>query len=217
MTEINQATTEKTYTVSSRELIYKGACGDVDLNPCRDADLWYEGSDRAEALRIAREYAADVRDTGKVEVCEQGIARKVFEVCESELDSDGEIVDMETIEIVDPLDRMPRLRDLADRADRCKCRLPSYITGECKWVDEVEFDGKCYGLYRFELSAFGDFSAYTEDGSNLWLPAAFDDYGIKTAEQLKEALGAGRGEWWQDWQTDKEFDHIIYRLFSAEC
>lgn len=217
MAEINQTAGGKTYTVSSRELIYKGACDDVDLNPYRDADLWCEDSDRAEALRIAREYAADVRDTGKIEVCERGIARKVFEVCESEMDSDGDIADEVTIEIVDPLDRMPRLRELADRAGRCKCRLPSYITGECKWVDEVEFDGKCYGLYRFELSAFGDFSAYTEDGSNLWLPAAFDDYGIKTAEQLKEALGAGRGEWWQDWQTDKEFDRIIYRLFSAEC
>ena len=82
MTEINQTAGGKTYTVSSRELIYKGAGVDVDLNPYRDADIWYEGSDRAEALRIAREYAADVRDLGKVEVCERGIMRKVFEVCE---------------------------------------------------------------------------------------------------------------------------------------
>lgn len=217
MAEINQTAGGKTYTVSSRELIYKGAGVDVDLNSYRDADMWYEGAERAEALRIAREYAADVRDTGKVEVCEQGIARKVFEVCETGLDGDGDIVDENTIDIVDPLDRMYRLRDLADQADRCKCQLPSYITGECKWIDDVEFEGKCYGLYRFELSAFGDFSAYTDDGSNLWLPVVFEDYGIKTAEQLEEALRAGRGEWWQDWQTAKEFDHIIYKLFSAEC
>lgn len=217
MNDTKQATTGKTYTVSSRELIYKGACDDVDLNPYRDADMWYEGIYRAEALRIAREYAADVRDTGKVEVCGQGIARKVFEVCESELDSDGDIVDEDTIEIVDPLDRMPKLRELADEADRCKCRLPSYITGACKLVDDVELDGKRYGLYRFEHSAYGDFSAYTDDDSNLWLPVVFEDYGIETAEQLKEALGAGRGEWWQDWQIAREFDHIIYRLFSAEC
>lgn len=217
MAEINQTTTGKTYTVSSRELIYKGARDDVDLNPYRDADIWYEGAERAEALRIAREYAADVRDTGKVEVCEQGITRKVFEVCEAELDSDGDIVDEDTIEIMDPLDRMPRLRELADDADRCKCQLPSYITGECKWIDDVEFDGKCYGLYRFELSVFGDFSAYTDNDSSLWLPVVFEDYGIETAEQLKEALGAGRGEWWQDWQVAREYDQIIYRLFSAEC
>ena len=217
MAEINQSAYEKTYTVSSRELIYKGVGDDVDLNPYRDADIWYEGTVRDEAMRVAREYAADVRDTGKVEVCEQGITRKVFEVCEAELDSDGDIVDEDTIEIVDPLDRMPRLRKLADQADRCKCQLPSYIIGECKWIDDVELDGKCYGLYRFELSAFGDFSAYTDDGSSLWLPAAFDDYGIETAAQLKETLEAGRGEWWQDWQTAKEFDQIIYKLFSSEC
>lgn len=158
-----------------------------------------------------------MRDTGKVEVCEQGITRKVFEVCGAELDSDGDIVDEDTIEIMDPLDRMPRLRELADDADRCKCQLPSYITGECKWIDDVEFDGKCYGLYRFELSVFGDFSAYTDNDSSLWLPVVFEDYGIETGEQLKEALGAGRGEWWQDWQVAREYDQIIYRLFSAEC
>lgn len=217
MAEINQTAGGKIYTVSSRELIYKGAGVDVDLNSYRDADMWYEGAERAEALRIAREYAADVRDTGKVEVCEQGIMRKVFEVCKAELNGDGDIVDEDTIKIVDPLDRMPRLRELADQADRCNCQLPSYITGECKWIDDVEFDGRCYGLYRFELSAYGDFSAYTDDGSSLWLPVVFEDYGIETAAQLKEVLGTGRGEWWQGWQIDREFDQIIYKLFSAEC
>lgn len=108
-----------------------------------------------EALRIARKYAADVRDTGKVEVCKNGISRIVFEVCETQLDEDGDIVDEDTIEIVDPLDRMPELRELADKADRCKCQLPSYITGECKWVDDVEIDGKCYDstASSFPLSA----------------------------------------------------------------
>lgn len=101
------AADDKTYTVSSREVIYKGACNDVDLNPYRDAVLWYVGNDRDEALRIARKYAADVRDTGKVEVCKNGISRNVFEVCETQLDEDGDIVDEDTIETVDPLDRMP--------------------------------------------------------------------------------------------------------------
>lgn len=142
-----------------------------------------------EALRIARKYAADVRDTGKVEVCKNGISRIVFEVCETQL----------------------------DEADRCKCQLPSYITGECKWVDDVEIDGKCYGLYRFELSAFGNFSAYTDNGGSIWLPAAFYDFDLRTADQLKEVLEEVRSEWWQDWQTADEFDQIIYKLFAAEC
>lgn len=170
-----------------------------------------------EALRIARKYAADVRDTGKVDVCKNGISRIVFEVCETQLDEDGDIVDEDTIEIVDPLDRMPELRELADKADRCKCQLPSYITGECKWVDDVEIDGKCYGLYRFELSAFGNFSAYTDNGGSIWLPAAFYDFDLRTADQLKEVLEEVRSEWWQDWQTADEFDQIIYKLFAAEC
>lgn len=79
-----------------------------------------------EALRIARKYAADVRDTGKVEVCKNGISRIVFEVCETQLDEDGDIVDEDTIEIVDPLDRMPELRELADKADRRRVR-PDYL------------------------------------------------------------------------------------------
>lgn len=217
MTENKQTTDVKTYTVSSREVIYKGAGNDIDLNPYRDAVLWYEGNDMDEALRIARKYAADVRDTGKVEVCKNGISRIVFEVCETQLDEDGDIVDEDTIEIVDPLDRMPELRELADKADRCKCQLPTYITGECKWVDDVEIDGKCYGLYRFELSAFGNFSAYTDNGGSIWLPAAFYDFDLRTADQLKEVLEEVRSEWWQDWQTADEFGQIIYKLFAAEC
>lgn len=217
MTENKQITGGKIYTVSSRELIYKGACNDVNLNPYRDAVLWYEGADRDEALRIAREYAADLRDTGKVEVCKQGIARNVFEICETLIDDDGDVISEDTIEIVDPLDRMPELRELADKADHCNCQLPSYITGECKWIDNVEFDGKCYGLYRFEDSAWGDFSAYTDNGGSIWLPAAFYDFDLKTAEQLKEMLEAVCGEWWQDRQTPDEFDQIIYKLFAAEC
>lgn len=42
------------------------------------------------------------------------------------------------------------------------------------------------------------FKGAGDNGSRLWLPVAFDDYGIKTVEQLEEALEAGRGEWCQD-------------------
>lgn len=216
MTEL-EPTDEKMYTVSSRETIYEGNGKDTAVNPLCDSDTWYEGANIDEALRIARKYAADVRDTGKVEVCKNGISRNVFEVCETQLDEDGDIVDEDTIEIVDPLDRMSELREFADKADHCNCQLPSYITGECKWIDDVEFDGKCYGLYRFELSAFGNFSAYTDNGGSIWLPAAFYDFDLRTADQLKEVLEEVRSEWWQDWQTADEFDQIIYKLFAAEC
>lgn len=207
---------EKLYTVSSRETIYEGNGKDNDVNPSCDAEVWYEGNDKAEALRIAAKYAADTSDTGKVEVCNCGIARNVFEILEVKLDEDGDTVDEDTVEIVDPLDRMPKLRELADKADNCACQLPSYITGECKWLDDVEVDGKVYGLYRFELSAFGDFSAFTDNGSHLWLPASFNDYVIDTANQLKDMIESERGEWWQDWQTDNELDQILYKLFAAE-
>lgn len=206
---------EKTYTVESREMLYEGRANDHETRPGTDADVWYKGNDKAEALRIATEYAADLRDTGKVEVCKNGIARNVFEVLEVVLDEDGDTVDENTVEIVDPLDRMPRLRELADKADRIHCQLPSYITGECKWIDDTEINGKAYGLYRFELSAFGDFNAYTENGS-LWLPALVGDCDIETAEQLKDMIENERGEWWQDWQTEDEYDSIIYKLFASE-
>lgn len=145
MAEINQTAAEKMYTVGSRETIYEGNGKDTDVNPLCDSDTWYEGAGRVEALRTVREYTADVRDMGKVEVCERGIARNVFEVCETLLDEDGDVIGENTIEIVDPLDRMPELREFADKADHCNCQFPSYITGECKWIDDVEFDGKCYG------------------------------------------------------------------------
>lgn len=206
---------KKTYTVESREMLYEGRANDSETRPGTDAFVWYEGNDKAEALRIAAEYAADVRDTGKVEVCKNGISRNVFEVCQVELDEDGDTIDEDTIEIVDPLDRMPKLRELADKADGINCQLPSYITGECKWIDDTEINGKVYGLYHFELSAFGSFSAYTDNG-NLWLPALVGGYDIETADQLKDVIENERGEWWQDWQTEDEYDQIIYKLFAAE-
>ena len=72
MTEL-EPTDEKMYTVSSRETIYEGNGKDTAVNPLCDSDTWYEGANIDEALRIARKYAADVRDTGKVEVCKNGI------------------------------------------------------------------------------------------------------------------------------------------------
>ena len=206
---------EKTYTVESREMLYEGRAKDSETHPGTYAEVWYEGNDKAEALRIATKYAADTCDTGEIEVCKNGIARNVFEVFEVVLDEDGDTVDEDTVEIVDPLDRMPKLREFADKADSIKCQLPSYITGESKWIDDIEINGKVYGLYRFELSAFGEFSAYTEN-CNLWLPATFGDYGIKSVEQLEDAIKNERGEWWQDWQTESEYDGILYKLFAAE-
>lgn len=66
------------------------------------------------------------------------------------------------------------------------------------------------------LSEFGSFSAYTDNGSHLWLPAGFYDFKIETAEQFKEMLEEAHGEWWQDWQSEDEYDQILYKLFAAE-
>lgn len=210
---------EKIYCTSSREMLYESAYKDSYICTNCDADVWYEGGDKDEALRIARKYAADTRDTGKVEVYKNGIARNVFEVCETLLDESGDVVDEDSIEIVDPLDRMPKLRELANKADSIHCQLPSYITGECKQVDDVKINGTWHQLYRFELSAFGDFSAFacgfdSAGHPELWLPATFDDYGIQTADQLKDMVESGRGEWWQGCQAEDEYDQILYRLFA---
>lgn len=142
-----------------------------------------------EALRIARKYAADVRDTGKVEVCKNGISRIVFEVCETQLDEDGDIVDEDTIEIVDPLEEPDR-------------RLPGL---------DVVFHPQVDTHKKPPISRVQEMG-----GSSIWLPAAFYDFDLRTADQLKEVLEEVRSEWWQDWQTADEFDQIIYKLFAAE-
>lgn len=210
------ATSKRIYITSSREVLYEGNGKDADVSPSKCSDVWYEGTNKAKAMRIASRYAADTRDTGKVEVCKGGVSRNVFEVCAVELDEDGDYVGEDTVVVIDPLDRMSKLRNLADKADNCNCQLPSYITGKCKHIDYVSINGKCYGLYRFELSAFGDFSAYTDNGSHIWLPATFFDYGIETADQLKDTIVNECGEWWQDWQGENDFDGILYKLFDAE-
>ena len=56
-----------------------------------------------------------------------------------------------------------------------------------------------------------------DNGGSIWLPAAFYDFDLRTADQLKEVLEEVRSEWWQDWQTADEFDQISYKLFAAEC
>lgn len=49
--------TTKTYTTTSREYIYTGF-GDEDVRPGVDAEIWYEGEDSSEALRIAAKNAS---------------------------------------------------------------------------------------------------------------------------------------------------------------
>lgn len=118
-------------------------------------------------------------------------------------------------ELGEPIDGRPKapMNTADDKTYTVSSREVIY-KGAC---NDVEIDGKCYGLYRFELSAFGNFSAYTDNGGSVWLPAAFCDFDLKNAAQLKEVLEEVRSEWWQDWQSDDEFDQIIYKLFAAEC
>lgn len=49
-------------------MLYESAYKESCICPNCDADVWYEGSDKDEALRNARKYAADTHDTGKVEI-----------------------------------------------------------------------------------------------------------------------------------------------------
>lgn len=111
--------TTKTYTTTSREYIYTGF-GDEDVRPGIDSEVWYEGEDKAEALRIASKYASNWNksDTGALEICKRGISRQIFEVEELTLDEDEDLIEDETIEVIDPLDRQPELRKLADEAYR---------------------------------------------------------------------------------------------------
>ena len=61
-------TSEKFYCIISREMLYESAYKESYICPNCDADVWYGGSDKDEALRNARKYAADTHDTGKVEI-----------------------------------------------------------------------------------------------------------------------------------------------------
>ena len=207
--------TTKTYTTTSREYIYTGF-GDEDVRPGIDAEVWYDGEDKAEALRIASKYANDwgKGETGALEICKRGISRQIFEVEELTLDEDEDAIEDETIEVIDPLDRQPDLRKLADEAYRTNFHLVSYIVGESEDVDTIEIDGGFYSLYHVQDSAFGNFDCYYYDDTELYLPCSFDDYHLENVDDLKHTIENDEGLFWSSIDAETELDQLYYDLFK---
>lgn len=67
-------------------------------------------------------------------------------------------------------------------------------------------------LYRYTDTAFGDFTAYEEEG-NLWIPENFSDYTIFTHAELMLAIDEG-ATFWQDWETDDPEARLLYKIFQ---
>lgn len=191
------------YTVTSRETRFDGKNDIEDMR--KDADCWYEGSDREKSLEIARKYSDDV-----VEVDRGGISRDVYQWNEFEIDDDEIIGCM--IKIYDPLNRFKTIKNFAERAHACKCDVISYIVGDREWIGEFSRGNHVLDLYRYTGTAFGDFTAFEEDG-NLWIPEAFSDYAIMTPDELMRMINEGV-KFWQDWQTDDPKARLLYKIFQ---
>lgn len=194
------------YTVTSRDTLYNGYCDQEDLR--FDADCWYEGSDRKKSLKTALEASDDV-----IKICKHGISRNVYEW--SAIEYEDEIAINCEIKIFDPLDRFKRIKELAKHAylfSRYGYDLISYIVGERELIEEFMRNNHWLNMYRYTNTAFGDFTAYEEEG-NLWLPENFCDYGILNPDELMLAMGEGV-TFWQDWQTDDPEARLIYKIFQ---
>ena len=192
------------YGVCSREIIFNG---EHDLeNMRKDAFYWHEGNDREKSLEIARTYSDD--DT--IYIWETGISRNVYQWNAFEIDGD-DIIGCE-IKIFDPLDRFNRIRGAAKCARACNCNIISYIVGERMLLSEFKCNGRWYYLYRYTNTAFGNFTAYEEEGK-LWLPEAFSDYAILKPAELILAMDEG-ATFWQDWQTTDPEACLLYKIFQ---
>lgn len=67
-------------------------------------------------------------------------------------------------------------------------------------------------MYRYETLAFGDFTAY-EDNGRLWLPENFNDCGIMNPDELTLAMNEGV-MFWTDYQIDDPEMKPMYRIFK---
>lgn len=191
------------YTVCSREMLFDGK-NDIE-GMRKDADCWYEGADREKSLELARKYSDDV-----VEVDKGGISRDIYQWNEFEVE-DGKIIGC-MIKIFDPLDRFKKIKNFAERARACNCDVISYIVGDREWMGDFMRGNHMCDLYRYTGTAFGDFTAYEEEG-NLWLPKAFSDYAITTPDELMLMMNEG-DTFWQDWKTDDPEARLLYKIFQ---
>lgn len=193
------------YTVTSQETLFDGCCDQEDLR--FDADCWYKGDDREKSIDLARRYSDDV-----IEVRKRGISRDVYQWSALEIEDDV-VIGCE-IEIFDPLDRFKRTKELAKCAHACNRDLISYIVGKRELIVNgvFRYNDNWIDMYRYEDTAFGDFTAY-EDNGCLWLPEGFNDYAIMNPDVLLLAMAEGV-TFWTDYQIDDPEMKLMYRIFK---
>lgn len=195
------------YKVTSHELLFNGKRNIKNMH--KDSDYWYEGDDRNKSLDLARKYSDDV-----IKIYKNGISRDVYQWSALEFNDCDEIVGCE-FKTFDPLDRFKRTKKIAKYAHLFSSHgydLISYIVGKHKLIGKfMHGNHDCY-LYRYEDTAFGDFTAY-KDNRGLWLPENFCDYGILKPDELMLAMDEGV-TFWQDWQTNDRDERLFYKIFQ---
>ena len=195
------------YAVTSRDTIFNGEHDFKDMS--KDPFCWYKNDNRKESLEVARKYSDD--DT--IHVWRAGIMRNVYQWSALEIEND-EVIGCE-VKIFDPLNRFKRTKKIAKYAHLFSTHdydLISYFVGKHKLIGTfMHGNHDCY-LYRYEDTAFGDFTAY-EDNRGLWLPENFCDYGILKPDELMLAMDEGV-TFWQDWQTDDREERLFYKIFQ---
>lgn len=92
--------------------------------------------------------------------------------------------------------------------------LISYIVGTRELIGNgvCKYNDHWIDLYRYETLAFGDFTAY-EDNGHLWLPEGFNDYGIMNPDELILAMNEGV-MFWTDRMTDNPDGRLLYKIFQ---
>ena len=197
------------YRVTSNDVLFNGDNNIVNMP--KDLNHWYEGDDRKKSLDLARKYSDDV-----IEIYKNGISRNVYRWSAVELDDCDGLVGYE-LKIFDPLDRFKRTKKIAKYArlfSGSGYDLISYIVGTRELIGNgvCEYSDHWIDLYRYRDSAFGDFTAY-EDNGHLWLPEGFNDYGIMNPDELTLAMNEG-GMFWTDYQIDDPEMKLMYRIFK---
>ena len=205
------------YRVTSSDNLFDGANDNIDLS--KGPYYWYENDNRKESLETARKYS----DADTIHVWRAGIMRNVYQWSALEIEGD-EIIGCE-VKIFDPLDRFKRIKKIAKRAHLYNIEIAkftrhydydliSYIVGKRELIANgvQRHNNHWIDLYRYETLAFGDFTAY-EDNGHLWLPEGFNDYGIMNPDELILAMSEGV-TFWTDRVTNNPDDRLLYKIFQ---
>lgn len=205
------------YTVTSRDIIFNGENDFEDMR--KDPFCWYESDNRKKSLEAARKYS----NSDTIHVWRAGIMRNVYQWSALEIEND-EIIGCE-VKIFDPLDRFKRIKKIAERAHLFNVEIAkvtrhydydliSYIVGKRELIGNgvYEYNDHWIDLYRYKTLAFGDFTAY-EDNGHLWLPENFTDYGIMSPDELLLAMNEGV-TFWTDRMTDNPDGRLLYKIFQ---